>query len=288
MPTSRLAAVTEEIARLGRSEHVWVGVLPRRPHPETGELGGTREHVCPARVVWVDCDSGERSFPLERLRAFIPPPHMVVASGGGYHAYWLLGERVEDLGRLREANERLAAALGGDPQSADAARILRPPGTFNFKAKYPRPRPVELRFAAAHPLLELEEIVGAVPRSAAGRRREGGALPLTRGPDPLQRIAPRDYFETLTGTEPDRAGKVSCPLPDHNDPGPSCHVYEAPAQGWYCFGCGRGGDIYELAGRLWGLRREGREFVELRDLIRKRFPVHDAQGSASLNGRGRR
>jgi RepB DNA-primase from phage plasmid len=286
LPASDLGAVAEGIARLGRSEHVWVGVLPRRPHPKTGELGGTREHVAAARVLWVDCDSGERSFPLERLRAFNPPAHMVVASGGGYHAYWLLRERIEDLGRLREANERLARALGGDPQSADAARILRPPGTFNFKAKYPRPRPVELRFAAAHPLPMLEDIVGALPRSAAGRR-EVGALPRTRGLDPLQRIAPRIYFHALIGAEPDRAGKVSCPLPDHDDPGPSCHVYEAPAQGWYCFGCGRGGDIYELAGRLWGLRREGREFVELRDLLRKRFAVRDAHGF-SPNGRGRR
>jgi hypothetical protein len=274
---SELEPVAREIARLGRAEHVWVGVLPRRPHPETGELGGTREHVGPGRVLWVDCDSDEDSFPLERLRKFRPPPHMVVASGGGYHSYWLLREPIADAGRLREANERLARALGGDPQSADAARILRPPGTLNFKAKYGRPRPVELRFAADHPRYTLEEVVGHVPRSTRVHRHGGGAPSVSRAVDPLQRVPPVLYFRDLAGVERDQGGKVSCPLPDHDDPGPSCHVYEDPAQGWYCYGCGRGGDIYELAGALWGLRREGREFVELQRLLRKRFALEGAR-----------
>jgi hypothetical protein len=89
----------------------------------------------------------------------------------------------------------------------------------------------------------------------------------------LQRIAPPLYFRELAGVEPDRGGKVCCPLPDHDDPDPSCHVYGAAAQGWYCYGCGRGGDIYELAGALWGLRREGREFIQLRGLLERRFGI---------------
>lgn len=34
--------------------------------------------------------------------------------------------------------------------------------------------------------------------------------------DPLLEIAPRDYFRVLVGREPNRAGKLRCPLhPDH-------------------------------------------------------------------------
>jgi hypothetical protein len=36
-----------------------------------------------------------------------------------------------------------------------------------------------------------------------------------------------------------------CPLPGHDDNTPSFHVY--PDGGWYCFGCTRGGDVFELA-----------------------------------------
>lgn len=274
-PLADLALVAREIERLAHREHVWVGVVPRRPHPETGELGGTRAHVGAARVLWADCDSADEVFPLERLQAFEPRPHMLVGSGGGYHAYWLLRDSIDDPEHLRESNERLASALGGDLQSADAARILRPPGTLNFKAKYGRPRPVELLLAERRPSYGLDEVVGLLPRARSPRRQALIAHVPGHSSDPLQRIAPANYFAELTGLEPGRDGKVCCPLPTHADPGPSCHVYKSPAKGWYCYGCGRGGDIYELAGELWHLRREGREFLELRAMLALRFGLQE-------------
>lgn len=282
-PTSDLEAVAHEIERLAPRAHVWVGVAPRRPHPETGELGGKREHVAPARVLWVDCDRKGEADPLERLRSFRPVPHMLVRSGGGYHAYWLLAEAVERPDCLRAANERLAQALDADPQSADAARLLRPPGTLNFKSEYGRPRPVTLVFLRDQPRYRFAEVVGSLPGRTPKRRRT--KRPSRALADPLHRLAPADYFRALAGSEPDREGKVCCPLPGHDDPEPSCHVYDAASEGWYCFGCGRGGDIYELAGELWGFRREGAEFVELRRLLLKRFGL-DIAGTA-VGGGGR-
>ena len=44
-------------------------------------------------------------------------------------------------------------------------------------------------------------------------------------------------------------------LPGHEDSaadGGSFHVYPTAEQGWYCFGCGRGGDVYDLARELSG------------------------------------
>jgi RepB DNA-primase from phage plasmid len=287
LPAADLEGIAREIERLARTRHVWVGVAPRRPHPETGELGGTSAHVAPARVLWVDCDSATGRFPLEHLRRFRPEPHLIVCSGGGYHAYWLLRDSIDDPARLRDANERLAQAIGGDLQSADAARILRPPGTLNYKSKYGRPRAVELVLAERHPRYLADEIVGALPSRRASPRRRRARARAPRPPDPLQQIPPGIYFAALTGLEPSREGKVCCPLPAHVDPGPSCHVYESAGEGWYCFGCGRGGDIYELAGELWGLRREGREFLELRDLLAKRFGLdvngrdHAVRGATS-------
>jgi hypothetical protein len=42
------------------------------------------------------------------------------------------------------------------------------------------------------------------------------------------------------------------------------HVYGDPERGWYCFGCGRGGSIYDLASLLWQRETHGRDFIELR------------------------
>ena len=55
------------------------------------------------------------------------------------------------------------------------------------------------------------------------------------GADPLRQIEPVIYVAALTGREAGRDRKVSCPL--HPDRTPSLHVYTAPEDGWFCFGC---------------------------------------------------
>jgi len=50
----------------------------------------------------------------------------------------------------------------------------------------------------------------------------------------------------------------------HEDRTPSLHVYEDPQRGWFCFGCARGGSIYDLAGLLLGRSTRGEDFIELR------------------------
>jgi hypothetical protein len=41
-------------------------------------------------------------------------------------------------------------------------------------------------------------------------------------------------------------------------------VYDDPGRGWYCFGCDRGGSIYDLASLLWDRPARGRDFIQLR------------------------
>jgi hypothetical protein len=56
-----------------------------------------------------------------------------------------------------------------------------------------------------------------------------------------------DYL-TRRGVNLERAGdrlKARCPLPGHDDATPSFVVYPGE-RGWYCFGCHRGGDVFNL------------------------------------------
>ena len=55
---------------------------------------------------------------------------------------------------------------------------------------------------------------------------------------------------------------MRCPF--HDDDTPSLHVYPSAAEGWYCFGCGRGGSIYDFAALLLGRSTRGEDFIELR------------------------
>ena len=99
------------------------------------------------------------------------------------------------------------------------------------------------------------------PEHAAARRRAGRPTQ-RRVDDPLRTIDPDVYVAALTGQQPNRDRKVSCPF--HRDRTPSLHAYEAPEDGWFCFGCRRGRDVYDLGGGVMGLATRGRGFLELR------------------------
>lgn len=67
-----------------------------------------------------------------------PPPSALIDSGGGLHAYWLLQEPyLLDTDARREAakliQDRWVGVVGGDPGVKDLTRILRVPGSRNFK-----------------------------------------------------------------------------------------------------------------------------------------------------------
>ncbi len=75
------------------------------------------------------------------------PPSSVVHSGGGLHAYWHLVEPLDAVTERERAESllrRLAAYFTSDVYVAEVARVLRVPGTLNYKAKYGEPRPVVL------------------------------------------------------------------------------------------------------------------------------------------------
>jgi hypothetical protein len=217
----------------------------RRPRP------GREGQLLPGAVVWIDIDEPAH---LRRLRVFRHRPHLVVYSGsGGAHAYWRLA-RPEPPAAVEAANRRLAGHLGGDLASCDRARIMRLPGTHNGKAG----KPCRLAFVdLARPGIRLIELVRGLedpdppppPPDAETLRRWAKRNAL----DDARQVPPPVYFRLLASVEvPERGGDVRCPLPDHNEENPSCRVYPSAERGWVCFGCRRGGSIYDLASLLEG------------------------------------
>ena len=191
---------------------------------------------------------------------------MVVASGSRQHlhAYWFLQEPVE-LDRLEHLNPRLAAALGADGGVVTRPHtILRPAGSVN--RKHSPPAPVRLIGLQEGHRVDADEIDAQLPRSAPSRidkpRPTVAASAPIASSDPLRLVPPPVYFERLTGLRVGRSGKLRCLF--HDDRSPSLHVYREPGRGWYCFGCGRGGSIYDLAALLSGRETRGQNFSELR------------------------
>jgi hypothetical protein len=238
-----------------------MGVLPRRRRG-----GGRADLAEAASVVWVDCDTSSSVAALHRFR---PAPGMVVGSGSGQncHAYWFLEDAVE-LDVIERINRRLALSLGADVRCSDPARILRPAGSVN--PKHSPPAAVRLLRRAADervPIAELERCLSPEHRKVPARVTPGHLTSATA--DPIAAIPPRVYFERLTGQAVGRSGKARCPF--HDDGTPSLHVYADPGRGWYCFGCGRGGSIYDLAALLWRRGTRGQDFVALRRELEHRM-----------------
>lgn len=95
--------------------------------------GGSKKRDCyRVRVVWVDFDKKSIDYCL----SLKPKPDLVVDSGGGCHAYWILERPIlvrDSSLKIEAVNRGLAKRFKGDLMAIDASRILRVPGTVNHK-----------------------------------------------------------------------------------------------------------------------------------------------------------
>ena len=99
--------------------------------------GGAKENLTQIPSLYADIDF--KDTPIEKARENVKnfpfKPSIAVESGGGVHLYWLLKEPCgqEEIDTFETANRQIAESIGADIASSEAARILRVPGTKNFK-----------------------------------------------------------------------------------------------------------------------------------------------------------
>jgi putative DNA primase/helicase len=172
LPAEDLAGV-DAFAEEFSDRNVYVGVAPRvdAAHRDTGGCA-------PLHVLFSDQDykdSGEAEA-RATLAAFALPPSATVSSGGGLQSYWLLARPIDPT-NAKPLLRALAAALGADLRAAEAARILRLPGTLNYK--YTPPRPVVVESLDLRRRYRTEEFAALVPASSAvdAKPRERAPLP---------------------------------------------------------------------------------------------------------------
>ena len=189
----------------------------------TFEEAGSREasNVKQMRSFFMDLDCGvnlrtgkAKDFPdqasaIIALKAFVKanklPRPFLVSSGYGVHVYWILAEPVdyETWLPVAEKLKALAKAQGfkaDEAVTADAARVLRVPGTHNHKGDDPREveflspsLPAPLEFSAFAALLP---DVGVGMRVSAPKRNYAPALTNSAMMDAL--IGKREsFFKTI-------------------------------------------------------------------------------------------
>ena len=93
----------DSLVQLAETEraNVYFGVCPRQ---NVGDA--TDETIRTVRCLWADLDDVSVEEAWQRWRAAeIPEPSMVVNSGRGVHAYWLLGQELAAPGNVRASRE---------------------------------------------------------------------------------------------------------------------------------------------------------------------------------------
>lgn len=144
----------------------------------TDGIGRRKHNITQLRAWHADLD-GLSELPEAIIRTMPLRPSIVVASGHGYHLYWLLREFVPCIGdiwrqkvheqELKSIQESLAH-LGADDNVCDISRVLRVPGFFNLKREpFPFVEVVELN-DSRYAQQEIREAfkVGAPPRGDVG------------------------------------------------------------------------------------------------------------------------
>lgn len=141
--------VNHRIPEPPKSDHVYFGIHPTINKKENGR--GSLDIIAAINCLFAEFDlkdfQNEQAL-TDHIEALAIPPSVVINSGGGKHAYWLLDQPYllidEDTRNNAASIQSLwVKYVGGDPGSKDLARVLRLPGTMNHKYNPPRPVLIE-------------------------------------------------------------------------------------------------------------------------------------------------
>ncbi|MBC8460530.1 MAG: DUF3987 domain-containing protein [Deltaproteobacteria bacterium] len=151
---AQLDSIVSAVERLAVSRDMYYCISLLKVRPEKGR--GTEDDVIAIPGLWADIDCREGSHnkknlpskeeALSFLKELPFKPSLIVWSGGGLHVYWLFKEPLyfhseADRQQAKELSSRfqltiisMAKAHGWNlDNTADLVRLLRVPGTFNFK-----------------------------------------------------------------------------------------------------------------------------------------------------------
>lgn len=217
-PQPALPAAVDWLKHIANEADVWHAVASFR---QTRRLQANAENL---RCFWYDADISRPGDgkPLDKIwkdikelidwlggtKASLPLPNIWIASGYGVHLYWVLNADIPAV-EWTEHAKKFRALLGnlgarGDISiSADSARILRPPGTFNYKVvNDPKPcrdiTPAKLVLPATYDSkiflsrLGLTTVVKLGPRPGAKARVSNRMLDAAKAN--LSRPPPADFM----------------------------------------------------------------------------------------------
>lgn len=129
---------------------------------------------------------GDLDATLNAVQSLRPQPSVIVASGGGYHAYWLLTRTwqlttSDEREQARQIQWAWVRRMGGDGAAKDLARVLRVPGSKNYK--YQPPRDVAFVAYDLKRRYELSALVELIEPEWARRKLDAAVATIRQAPN---------------------------------------------------------------------------------------------------------
>lgn len=193
--------------------NVWFGVHPCSEVPPTRKgkdklispryVRSQYEYICAINCLYAEFDakdfSDDKEAAWQHIAKLPAGPSVVIDSGGGYHCYWLLRDtwQIDDTNRddAKALQAAWVAAVGGDGGAKNLTRVLRVPGSYNYKPQYGPEYPcVSYRHWDISKQYVLDELRKMIPAEALERADQGSAPPATlddfeRAPKLLQMLS---------------------------------------------------------------------------------------------------
>ena len=128
--------------------NLYFGVNPSREIPAADDPANVRsriETIAAINTLFAEFDAkdftGGKPAALAHVHGLGNAPSVIIDSGGGYHCYWLLADPFiiatdADRQRARALQAAWVNHVGSDGGAKDLARVLRVPGTKNYKPEY--------------------------------------------------------------------------------------------------------------------------------------------------------
>lgn len=175
--------------------HLYFGVHPTMTLPKERKRDGKVRQITNAATVravieeiaainclFGDFDAkdfgGNKAAAWAHVEGLPAAPSVIIDSGAGYHCYWLLDEPFliktpADRERAKQLQTRWVEFVKSDDDSKDLARVLRIPGTLNYK--YTPPRPVTFVRAEFDRLYTLDALEDELPPVAPRKEKQDRA-----------------------------------------------------------------------------------------------------------------
>jgi hypothetical protein len=210
--TDRIEKFLQRHDQAGAGLYFCVGTL------RDGGRGRSKDNVGWIAGLHADIDRKDHDFSLDEILQHLDqtllPASLAIETGGGLHVYFLFREAEaatpETIARVEVALRRLADHVGGDLQCAECARLMRVPGTTNYKRETPAAvRVLRDRPAARYELAELEEWLAEARPLLRRRPKQGNGAGTPFAAYADSGTAPIDVETRLTEMRHEGAGDAS-------------------------------------------------------------------------------